>query len=306
MPSATGSSTAASGSQRLSGSTTTRSPRIDALADLAPLHNPLAVATIRAARQLLPDVPHVAAFDTAFHATLPEAARRYPVPDSWTDAGIRRYGFHGLSVDWSVRRAAELLGRPVETLGLVVAHLGGGCSVTAVEGGRSVDTSMGMTPLEGLMMGTRAGSIDPGIIFRLLRDGLSAQDLEADLDHRSGLAGVAGTADMERLLAAEAHRDGRARLAIEMFVRRAAAGIAAAGTHLERVDAIVFTGGIGEHAAPVRARICARLHEVALTGLDREVDGDAILGTSSGPAVLRVAAREDAVIAGQVAALLQP
>jgi acetate kinase len=156
------------------------------------------------------------------------------------------------------------------------------------------------------MMGTRAGSIDPGIIFRLLREGRSAQDLEAELDHGSGLAGVAGTADMERLLAAEARHDGRARLAIEMFVRRGAAGIAAAGTHLERVDAIVFTGGIGEHAATVRARICDRLHEVALTGRDRDVDGDAILGTSSGPAVLRVAAREDAVIAGQVAALLQP
>ena len=237
---------------------------IEALADLAPLHNPLAVATIRAARRLLPDPPQVAAFDTAFHASLPEAVRRYPVPDSWSDTGIRRYGFHGLSVEWSVRRASELLGRPAETLSLVIAHLGGGCSVTAVDGGRSVDTTMGMTPLEGLMMGTRAGSIDPGIIFRLLRTGRPVADLEADLDHRSGLAGVAGTADMEQLLVREAGGDERARLAIEMFVGRAAAGIAASGTHLERIDALVFTGGIGEHAASVRARICARLHEVAL------------------------------------------
>jgi len=279
---------------------------IESLADLAPLHNPLAVATIRAARRLLPDVPHVAAFDTAFHATLPESARRYPVPDGWTAAGIRRFGFHGLSVEWSVRRASEMLGRPVETLGLIVAHLGGGCSVTAVDAGRSVDTSMGMTPLEGLMMGTRAGSIDPGIIFRLLRAGHSATDLEADLDRRSGLAGVAGTADMERLLGAEARDEGPARLAVEMFVRRAAAGIAAAATTLDRVDAIVFTGGIGEHAASVRGRICARLHEVALDGRDRIDGGDAILGTSSGPAVLRVAAREDAVIAAQVADLIGP
>ncbi len=278
---------------------------IEALADLAPLHNPVAVATIRAARRLLPDASHVAAFDTAFHAALPESARRYPVPGNWTDAGIRRYGFHGLSVDWSVRRASELLARPADSLGLVVAHLGGGCSVTAVDGGRSVDTSMGMTPLEGLMMATRAGSIDPGIIFRLLRGGHSPNDLEADLDRRSGLTGVAGTADMEHLLAAEGRDDERARLAIEMFVRRAAAGIAAAATNLERIDAFVFTGGIGEHATTVRTRICDRLHEVALDGRDRDVDGDTIFGTSSGPAVLGVSAREDVVIAGQVAALLQ-
>jgi len=277
---------------------------IEALTDLAPLHQPLAVATIRAVRRLLPETPQIAAFDTAFHASLPEAARRYPVPDSWAAAGIRRYGFHGLSVEWSVRRASDLLGRAAETLSLVVAHLGGGCSVTAVDRGRSVDTSMGMTPLEGLMMGTRAGSIDPGILFHLLRHGRSAADLEADLDHRSGLAGVAGTADMEQLLAAEAAGEERARLAIDMFVRRAAAGIAAAGTNLDRVDAIVFTGGIGEHATSVRERICARLHDVDLAGRDRDVDGDAILGTSSGPAVLRIAAREDAVIAGQVGALL--
>jgi acetate kinase len=162
-----------------------------------------------------------------------------------------------------------------------------------------------MTPLEGLMMGTRAGSIDPGVIFRLLRTGRPVADLEADLDHRSGLAGIAGTADMEQLLARAAGGDERARLAIEMFVGRAAAGIAASGTHLERIDAIVFTGGIGEHAEPVRARICARLHDLVLAEGDREIGGDAILGTSSGPAVLTVAAREDAVIAGQVAAVLE-
>ena len=278
---------------------------IESLTDLAPLHNPLAVATIRAARRALPDVPHVAAFDTAFHASLPESARRYPVPDIWLQAGIRRYGFHGLSVEWSVQRASEMLERPAETLGMVVAHLGGGCSVTAVDRGRSVETSMGMTPLEGLMMGTRAGSIDPGIIFRLLREGQPAEGLEADLEQRSGLVGIAGTADVQRLLEAETRGDERARLGIEMFVRRAAAGIAASATNLERVDAIVFTGGIGAHATTVRSRICARLHQVELDGRDREVDGDGLLGTSSGPAVLRVTAREDAVIANQVWALTQ-
>jgi acetate kinase len=276
---------------------------IDGLGDLAPLHNPIAVATIRTARALLPGVPHVAVFDTAFHATLPEAALRYPVPERWrTAAGIRRYGFHGLSVAWSVRRASELLGRPVADLGLVVAHLGGGCSVTAVEGGRSVDTSMGMTPLEGLMMGTRAGSIDPGIIFRLLRTGQSAAAIEADLDRGSGLLAVGGSADMERLLELERDGHGPASLAIEMFVRRAAAGIAAAATHLATVDAIAFTGGIGQRASAVTMRISQRLHLAGRVTSETADEGDRCARRSAGPAILRIAAREDLVIADEVAA----
>lgn len=276
---------------------------IESLTDLAPLHNPLAVTTIRATRRILPDVPQVASFDTAFHATLPESARRYPVPDDWTRAGIRRYGFHGLSVSWSVQRASEMLRRPIAELRLVVAHLGGGCSVTAVDAGRSIDTSMGMTPLEGLMMGTRAGSIDPGIVFRRLREGQPAETVESDLDRRSGLVGIGGSADMRTLLAREARGDERAGLAIEMFVRRAAMAIAASATNLATVDAIVFTGGIGEHSPTVRTRICERLHLVRLDGSELEIDGDARLGTSTGPPVLRIAAREDVVIAGQVAAV---
>jgi acetate kinase len=278
---------------------------MESLTDLAPLHNPLARATNRSARQLLRDVPQVAAFDTAFHATLPESARRYPVPDDWAAAGVRRFGFHGLSVAWSVQRASEMLDRPAQDLRLVVAHLGGGCSVTAVDAGRSVDTSMGMTPLEGLMMGTRAGSIDPGIVFHRLRHGQSAETIESDLDRRSGLVGVAGTADMQELLAREARGDERARLAIEMFVRRAAAGIAAAATTLARIDAVVFTGGIGEHAAKVRARIWERLHLGEIDQYGREIDGDEIRGTSAGSAMIRVAAREDVVIADQVATLIR-
>jgi acetate kinase len=273
---------------------------LDALADLAPLHNPVAVATIRAARGRLPDVPHVADFDTAFHAMLPAVARRYPVPDDWVgNHGIRRFGFHGLSVAWSVGRAAELLGRSVDDLRIVVAHLGGGCSVTAVDGGRSVDTSMGLTPMEGLMMATRAGSIDPGIVFRLLRAGVASDDIERRLDRESGLLGVGGTADMRRLLESAKGGDQRAGLAIDLFVRRATAGIAAAATALSGIDALVFSGGIGEHAATVRARICAGL---ALLGVprvaDEDVEGDAVLGRGSGGmAVLKVHAREDLVIA---------
>jgi acetate kinase len=282
---------------------------IEGLADLAPLHNRVAAASIRAGRRALPGIVHVAAFDTAFHATLPEAGRRYPVPDDWVaEAGVRRYGFHGLSVAWSTERAAELLGRPVGELCLIVAHLGGGCSVTAVEGGHSVDTSMGMTPLEGLMMGTRAGSIDPGVIFRLLRGGRAAPAIEDDLDRRSGLMGVAGTSDMALLLARVAEDDPAARLAIDLFIRRAAAGIAAAATCLPRVDALVFTGGIGEHAPAIRRAICDRLGTLGIGSLDAAGyydPGDAIVWSGGGPAILRIHAREDVMIAraAEVAAI---
>ncbi|HEY7589826.1 MAG TPA: acetate/propionate family kinase [Candidatus Limnocylindrales bacterium] len=279
---------------------------IDGLADLAPLHNPIAAATIRAARAALPAIPHVATFDTAFHAGLPEAARRYPLPDRWLDEwGIRRYGFHGLSVQWSVRRAGELLDRPPEDLRLVVAHLGGGCSVTAVDGGRSIDTSMGLTPLEGLMMGTRAGSIDPGAVLRAVRLGGDVTAVEDDLEHRSGLLGVSGqTDDMRELLRLETAGDRRAALAIDMFVGRTAAGIAAVATSLPSIDAVVFTGGIGEHAGAVRRRIEARLTAL---GVPVESDStndarDAVLA-SGPPAVLRIHAREDLVIAAATADL---
>ena len=282
---------------------------IEEMAPLAPLHNAVALETIRMAADVLPTVPQVACFDTAFHRTLDRAALRFPVPDRWFEEwGVRRFGFHGLSVAWSVRRAAELLGRDVTNLGLVVAHLGSGCSVTAVEGGRSVATTMGMTPLEGLMMGTRAGSIDPGILLALLRSGRRTLDeLSEDLDHGSGFVGMAGTSDVRALLAAEAKGEERAALALEIFVRRAAAGIATMATELARLDAVVFTGGIGEHAAPVRARIVARLGAVGLstvppTGEDR----DAVLSGGGGsPAVLRIEAREDVVVAEATAELAE-
>ena len=282
---------------------------LDDLRPLAPLHNALATETISAARRALGGVAHVAAFDTAFHATLPESARRYPLPERWSrEWGVRRYGFHGLSVAWATRRAAELLERPVHDLALVVAHLGSGCSVTAVDAGRSRATSMGMTPLEGLMMGTRAGSIDPGIVLRLLRDQLCDLDTLADaLDHGSGLLAVSGTsADMRRLVAAADDGDGRAAVAIEMFVERAAAGIAAAATALPRLDALVFTGGIGENAATVRAAIVDRLGSLGVPSAPAtDAATDSILAAvEGGPAVLRVEAREDLVIADAVVALL--
>lgn len=303
---------------------------LDALGDLAPLHNAIAIEMVRAARDALPDLPNVGCFDTAFHATLPASAARYAVPETWsTEWGIRRFGFHGLSVAWAVERAADLLGRPTGELGLVVAHLGSGCSVTAAYGGRSVSTSMGFTPLEGLMMGTRAGSIDPGILVHLLRTGrLELEELADTLEHRSGLLGVSGrSADIRELEPLADAGDEPARLAVEMFVVRAAAGMAAAAVGLRRLDAVVFTGGIGEHAGRVRAAIVGRLAVIGLgpvapdeTGEDRVLaagESDAPLagvGRAGGlpssavpaPVVLRIEAREDLVIARAVADLIGP
>jgi acetate kinase len=275
---------------------------IDRLAELAPLHNPIAVATMRAARRRFPEIRHVACFDTAFHATLPETAWRYPVPDAWAAWGIRRYGFHGLSVEWSVGRAAALIEWPVSRLRLVVAHLGAGCSVTAIDRGRSVWTSMGLTPLEGPMMATRAGSIDPGALVRLLRDGrVTLDELDETLERGSGLFAVGGSADMRELLEREAAGDDRALLAIAMFVDRAAAAIASAMTRLSTLDGLVFTGGIGENAAAIRARICRRLRATGIPAIpSREVRLDGLLSHGDGPAVLRIKAREDIVIARAV------
>ena len=286
---------------------------VDGLRALAPLHNGIAVAAMRAGLAEIPDLPHVAVFDTAFHATLPEDAYRYPVPTKWyEDWGVRRYGFHGLSVAWSTERAAALLNRPADALRIVVAHLGSGCSVTATDGGRSVATSMGMTPLEGLMMGTRSGSIDPGILFYLVRQGrLTAHQMGDQLDHASGLLGVSGqTADVRELLKLEAAGDDAATLALAIFVRRAAECIAAAATSLPTLDAIVFTGGIGENAAGLRVRIVARLASIGVAPIPEPAAApgeDAVLGAPGAtPAVLRIEAREDLVVARDAAQFVEP
>jgi acetate kinase len=277
---------------------------------LAPLHNAVAADTIDAGRRRLPGVPHVACFDTAFHADLPEPVRRYPVPEAWdADWGVRRYGFHGLSVAWSAERAAELLRRPFDELQLVVAHLGSGCSVTAVWGGRSVDTSMGMTPLEGLMMGTRSGSVDPGILVHALTaGGLSVDELADVLAHRSGLLGVSGRSASARALEEAARAgDERARLALDMFAHRAAAGIASVATSLERLDALVFTGGIGENSHPLRHAICRRLAVLGIpTPAEAPDTEDGVVATGPITTVLRIRAREDVVVARQVARRIGP
>jgi acetate kinase len=274
------------------------------LVPLAPLHLPPALAVIDAVADRWPDVPQVGAFDTAFHAGRPDVDRRYPVPASWSDGlGIRRFGFHGLSVDWSTERAAAMLGRPVSRMRIVVAHLGAGSSVTAVDRGRSVHTSMGYTPLEGLMMATRSGSIDPGAILAAASaPGRSLDDVEADLRDRSGLLAIGGSADLRLVLDRAGAGDAEARLAVEMYVDRAAAAIGAAMTRLPSVDALVFTAGIGEHAAGVRRAIVRRLGSLGVAPITaRASRGDAVLSTPGAvPAILRIEAREDLVIARAV------
>jgi acetate kinase len=218
---------------------------IERLAVVAPLQNRSALAAIRRVREQLPDTPQVAVFDTTFHRTLPDAAATYAIPRIWRETyGIRRVGFHGLSVQWAASR--------VRVPRLVVCHLGGGCSVTAVRDGRSVDTTMGFTPLEGVPMATRAGSVDPGALVYLLREQLvTLEELEQALEHESGLAGLSDRGDGDIREASP--------LAVDVFVHRVAGAVAAMAAACGALDALVFTGGIGEHAAEVRERIVERV-----------------------------------------------
>jgi acetate kinase len=240
---------------------------IEALAELAPLHNPPGLETLAAAESALPDVPHVAVFDTAFHTTLPAAAYTYPLPSTWIhDFRIRRYGFHGLSHAYCAVRAGEMLGREVAELRLIICHLGHGCSACAVLQGRSVDTTMGFTPLDGLMMATRSGSVDPGIVTHVQQHhGLSAKDVETALNHSAGLLGVSGiSADMREVLSAVRTGDRRARLAVEVYAHRVRQAIGALAVTLGGVDALVFTAGVGANSAEVRAASCRGLECLGL------------------------------------------
>jgi acetate kinase len=283
------------------------------LSELAPLHQPRCLAAVDAARRALPDQPHVAAFDTAFHATIPDAAATYALPAEWRARWpIRRYGFHGLSHAWATRRAGELLGRPGDRLRLVTCHLGAGASLAAVAGGRSVDTTMGFTPLEGLVMATRSGSVDPGLVLWLQQQGGLHVDAVADgLERRAGLAGLAGSADMREVLAGAARGAPDATLARDVYVHRLRASIAAMAAALRGVDAVVFTGGVGEHAPEIRRRAVDGLdflglqvdearNSAAATDdlIDRRIDVD-------GPtAILVIESREDLEIARQVGSFL--
>ncbi len=284
---------------------------LDGLADLAPLHNPPAVAAMRALDALSPGLPTVACFDTAFHATMPAAASTYAIPAAWSERWpLRRYGFHGLSHSYASRRAAELLDRPLAELRIVTAHLGAGASLCAVEGGRSVDTTMGFTPIEGLVMATRSGSVDPGLLLWVQRHGgIGAEEMEQALDRESGLLALSGrSGDMREIIAGVEEGDERCRLAFDTYVHRLAAGIAAMAAAMGGMDALVFTGGVGEHVGRVRAKACERL---AFLGLEvsraagSSAESDALLSPpSAATAVIVVAAREDTEIARAVRSAL--
>ena len=283
-----------------------------ALTDLAPLHQPKSLAALDAVAAALPDLPAAACFDTAFHATLPAAASTYALPAAWRERWpLRRFGFHGLSHAYASRRAAELLARRPDELRTVVCHLGAGASLAAVAGGRCVDTTMGFTPLEGLVMATRSGSVDPGLVLWLVeRGGLDAAEVAHGLEHESGLRGLAGSGDMRAVLAAAARGEAEARTALDVYVHRLVAGVAAMAAALGGLDALVFTGGVGENAPVVRARAADRLAFLGVRldhAANTDARGDALLAEPEGAvAVVLIAAREDVEIARQVRLLVRP
>jgi len=287
----------------------------EAIADLiplAPLHQPRALAAIHAVQAVRPDVPAVACFDTAFHATLPDEAAAYALPREWRERwGLRRFGFHGLSHAYAARRAAEMLGPSDEVLRLVVCHLGAGASLSAVLGGRSVDTTMGFTPLEGLVMATRSGSVDPGLVLWLITSaGLSPDEVASGLRSRSGLTGLTeGSGDMREVLEARERGDPGALAAFDIYMHRLAREAAAMTAALGGIDGLVFTGGVGENSPTVRAELAPRLaylgvlldtqNNAGTVGVDGEITGD-----TARVRTVVVEAREDLEITRQVRSLL--
>lgn len=282
---------------------------LEALADLAPLHNPAGLEAVHALRSMRPDLPQVACFDTTFHAAMPARARTYAIPAAWRRRwDLRRFGFHGLSHAWASRRAADLLGRPRESLRLVTAHLGAGASLAAVANGCSIDTTMGFTPLEGLVMKTRSGSVDPGLVLWVEREGgLSADEVESALERESGLKGLSGgSGDLREVTAAADAGGEHARLAYDVFVYRIRTSVGAMCAALEGMDALVFTGGAGEGSSRLRADVCGGL---AFLGLrvdtlrneSHDPVGDRLISpVGAEPAVAVVRAREDLEIARAV------
>ena len=285
---------------------------LDELNDLAPLHNPPALAAIDALSHLSPNVPAVACFDTAFHTSLKAAASSYALPTAWVERWhLRRYGFHGLSCEWSVSRAATLLERSVNSLRLLVCHLGGGASVTAIAGGRSIDTTMGFTPTEGLVMATRPGDVDPGAIAWVAARGIAPHELADALERRSGLLALSGgrTGDMRKLLQHRTRGDAAALLAVDVYIHRLRAKIAAMTAATDGTDAVVFTGGVGENASEIRAITCEHLDWM---GISLDADRNLAIGSDdvdisrdgSKVRTLVIHSREELVIAAGCRAAL--
>ncbi len=279
---------------------------LDALVDLAPLHQPKSLDALDAVSRVLPAAPAVACFDTAFHATLPAAARTYAIPASWRERhGVRRYGFHGLSHSWVARRAPELIDRgEAPALRIVSCHLGAGASLCAIAGGRSIDTTMGFTPLDGLVMATRSGSLDPGALLWLNEHaGIPVAELAESLEHSAGLLALSGSADMKSVIARSREGDARATLAVDVYLHRLCASIAAMTAALGGLDALVFTGGVGERSAELRERAVAGLGFLGVA-LDpernREAVPDAEVGATGAPVrTLVLRAHEELEIARQ-------
>jgi acetate kinase len=285
--------------------------RLRALTDLAPLHQPKSLAGLDAVSAVLPGVPAVACFDTAFHSTIPPAAATYAVPAEWRERyGVRRYGFHGLSHAYASRRALELTGLPVAGSPVVTCHLGAGASLCAVRGGRSVDTTMGFTPLEGLVMATRSGSVDPGLVLWLEEhERLAPHEVAAALEQRSGLLALAGTADMREVEHRATCGDPDARLALDVYGHRLAASISAMAAALGGLDVLAFTGGVGEHSAAVRADAAQRLAWLGVA-IDAAANTAAapdaeISAPGSAVRTLVITAREDLQIAREARAVLR-
>ncbi|MCE0487793.1 acetate/propionate family kinase [Ornithinimicrobium sediminis] len=281
------------------------------LVPLAPLHNPANLAGIEVAREAFPDLPQVAVFDTAFHATIPPAASTYAVPSAWRERyGVRKYGFHGTSHAYVSRRVAGLLGRPLEEVRTIVLHLGNGASACAVDGGRSVDTSMGLSPLDGLVMGTRPGDLDPSLPAHLGRvAGLSAQDYDEALSRGSGLKGLTGSSDFREVMEMRAAGDKAAVLAFDVVIHRIVRHVGALAAVLGRVDAVAFTAGVGEHDPVVRAAVADRLGLLGVD-LDREANdgahGETCISTpDSDTSLWVVPTNEEGEIARQSAELLR-
>ena len=292
--------------------------RLESLTDLAPLHQPKSLAALDAVTSVLPGTPAVACFDTAFHATIPEAAATFALPAEWrTRWALRRYGFHGLSHAYVSRRAAELSGYPAPDrpagLRVVTCHLGAGASLAAVRGGRSVDTTMGFTPLDGLVMATRSGSVDPGLVLWLEEHArIPPRELAATLENRSGLTGLAGTGDMREVLSRAAADDARAVLGREVYLHRLRGSIAAMAAAMDGLDVLVFAGGVGENSPEIRSRAAAGLGFLGVAvDESRNTLGQEARGgdweISAPDAKVRtfvIAAREDRQIAAEVRALL--
>ena len=281
------------------------------LVDLAPLHQPKSLAALDAVSRILPGLPAVACFDTSFHTTLPPAAYTYALPAAWRDRWrVRRYGFHGLSHAWVARRVPEMLGLSASGLRIVSCHLGAGASLCAIDDGRSLDTTMGFTPLEGLVMATRSGSVDPGLVLWLLeRTGMAEREMADALEHDSGLLAMAGTADMREVLVRAGSGDGDAELALNVYLHRLRAGIAAMSAALGGLDVLAFTGGVGERSAEIRGRALAGLGFLALT-IDEARNASAaedaeITRRGAGSRTVVVRAREDLEVARQTRAVVK-